>query len=240
MEKLLLTTENNKNRKAAIELFIAAGIMFAILLATRLITLFNPLFALVYYGTLVEVLYYIILLVICVVCQTLVYRYFVKHHNLSIFKSQAKPVSSQASLLEQIIKPVAVVGICLITVIIVGASFNFKLKMEFEMGTGVTGAKALTNIAVYFYYGCHIWLMMTVVALVQRGFDILFVTKYSISVGAIVLVLIGAVEFLFEALTTNHMYPHLYFILTFVYAAIWELTRSYHGTFWASVVLMVL
>ena len=121
-----------------------------------------------------------------------------------------------------------------------GIYFGFKLKMQVEMGMGVTLATALTNIAVYLYYGLHIWLGFVAAMLVQYACSMLFPAKYTVPWGAIFLVtLFGLPELALELFATAHLYPWLYYIYTYAYAAIFILTqRSFHLSYWASAIIM--
>lgn len=223
-----------EEKRRAFTMLIAAGITLGVLLISRLFWLFKPLFDLVYYGTLPIILYYILLIIVYTVFVILLNKYLKKLCNLRMFLPQKHQVSVRNTL--------AIIAIGAITVFFISLGFNFKVKVQVEMGFGVTMATALINLAVYIYYGLHLWLGLIAASLVQRALDILLPAKFSLPWGAIFLVAVfGVLEFLLEATTTVHMYPWLYFILTFVYAAVYELTgRSFHLTYWACIIIMVL
>lgn len=225
---------SSEDKRRAYTMLIAAGITLAVLFLSRLIWLFKPVFDLVYYGTLPIVLYYIALLIVFSVFIILLNRFLKKHCNCRLFKPQKKRMDVPRTL--------AVIAIGAIAMLCISAGFKFKVKIQVEMGSGITMATALINLAIYIYYGLHLWLGLTAAALVQRALSALFPTKYSVPWGAIFLVTVfGLVEFALEAWTTTHLYPWMYYILTYAYALVYELTgRSYHLTYWASIIIMVL
>ena len=221
-------------KRRAYVMLIAAGITLAVLFLSRLFWLFKPLFDLVYYGTLPIILYYIVLVIVFTVFIILLNHYLKKLCSCRLFLPQKKTMDVPRTL--------AVIVVGAIAMLCVSAGFKFKVKIQVEMGTGVTMATALINLAVYIYYGLHLWLGLTAAALVQRALTTLLPTKYSVPWGAIFLVTVfGLTEFALEAWTTTHLYPWLYYILTYAYAVVWELTdHSFHLTYWACIVIMVL
>ncbi|MCH5155630.1 MAG: hypothetical protein J1F69_03400 [Clostridiales bacterium] len=223
---------NEKRR--AFTMLAAAGVTLALLFLSRLFWLFKPLFDLVYYGTLPIILYYILLGIVFTVFVILLNRYLKKHCGIRMFLPQDNHVSIPNTL--------AIIVIGALTMLFISIGLKFKVKVQVEMGFGVTMATALINLAIYVYYGLHLWLGLIAAALVQRALDILLPTRYSVPWGAILLVTVfGLMEFALEIGTTTHMYPWLYYILTYVYAAVYELTgRSFHLTFWACIIIMVL
>ena len=227
------SVDADKKRKAFIMLG-AAGAAMAVLLISRLLWLFEPLLDKIYYGTLSEIIYYIMLAVLFVPF-VIGLNIFVKRYTAErIFLPQKKSLSFTRAL--------GIITIGAVTVFIAGAVFDFKLKIQLEMGMGVTIASALTNITVYFYYALHLWLGLTAAALVQRALTVLFPAKYEVPWGAIFLVAVfGITELILEYATTDHMYPWLYYMFTYAYAAIYVLSgHSFHLTYWASVVILVL
>lgn len=212
----------------------AAGVTVAFLLLTRLIWLFEPLLDKIYYGTLSEVVYYITLGLLCTAYIIALNQFIKRKCEVRLFHAKTHKI--------QLSRALSVIAVCAVTVFIVSAVFGFKLKMQKEMGMGVTLATALTNISVYFYYAFHLWLGFTAAALVQYGMSMLFPAKYTVPYGAIFLVAVyGLLEYIFETFTTTHLYTECYFALTFAYAAIFVLTRrGFHIGYWASVVTMVL
>lgn len=212
----------------------AAGVTVAFLLLTRLLWLFEPLLDKIYYGTLSEVVYYIVLGLLCTAYVVALNEFIKRKCEVRLFRAKKYPI--------RLTRALSVIAVCAVAVFIVSAVFGFQLKMQKEMGMGVTLATALTNISVYFYYAFHMWLGFTAAALVQYGMSMLFPAKYTVPYGAIFLVAVyGLLEYIFEAFTTTHLYPECYFALTFAYAAIFTLTRrGFHVSYWASVVTMVL
>ncbi len=221
-------------KRRAFTMLGAAGVTLAFLLLTRLLWLFEPLLDKIYYGTLSEVVYYIILGILCT-AFIVALNEFIKHKcEVRLFRAKKRPV--------RLTRALSVIAVCAVAVFIVSAVFGFNLKMQKEMGMGVTLATALTNISVYFYYAFHLWLGFAAAALVQYGMSMLFPAKYTVPYGAIFLVAVyGLLEYIFETFTTTHLYTECYFALTFAYAAIFMLTqRGFHVSYWASIVTMVL
>lgn len=224
----------NGEKKRAAFLLGAAGVTIAIVALSRLIWLLEPLFDKVYYGTLSEIIYYIALVVLFA-GYTVGLHYAVKGVTGERLFVPRKPHMD-------VKRTLGVIALAAAVVFFVSAGFKFKIKLQVEMGSGVTMARALTNIAVYLYYGLHLWLGLTAAELIRRGMNILVPASRAIPWGEIALVtLFGLTEFAFEAGTTAHLYPWLYYIFTYVYAGVYALTdHSYHLTFWACVAIMVL
>lgn len=225
---------SQSDRRRAVNFLGAAGVTFAVLLLSRILWLFEPILDLIYYGTLSEIIYYIVLGVLFTVYIVCLNVYLKRTSAERMFLPNKEPLSLTRLLI--------IIAIGAVTVFITAAVFKFKLKVQLEMGTGVTMATALTNIAVYFYYAFHLWLGLTAAELVRRGLTILLPSKHPVPWGALFLVAVfGVFELIFELGTTTHMYPWLYFFFTFAYAAIFEASdHRYHVTYWTSIIIMVL
>ena len=210
----------------------AAGVTLGFLFLSRLIWLFEPLLDRIYYGTLSEIVYYLILGLLYSVFVVVLNEFVKKRCGVRLFRRKRGTVS--------IPRVLGCITVGAAAVLFTGIYFGFKLKMQVEMGMGVTLATALTNIAVYVYYGLHIWLGFTAAALVQYACSMLFPAKYTVPYGAIFLVtLFGLPELPLELFATVHVYPWIYYLYTYVYAAIFVLTqRSFHISYWASVIVM--
>lgn len=223
-----------QDKRRAYVLLAAAGVTMAFLLLSRLIWLFEPLLDKIYYGTLSEIVYYIILGLLYTAFIVTLNEHVKRKCNVHLFKINDDKIS--------MLRAVAIIAVCAVAVFIISASFGFKLKMEKEMGMGVTLATALTNIAVYFYYAFHLWLGLTAAALVQYAMSILLPAKYTVPYGSIFLVAVfGLIEYVLESFATPHLYTEYYFALTLVYGIIFALSkRSFHVSYWASVITMVL
>ncbi len=221
-------------KRKAYGMLVAAGVTLAVLFLSRLIWYLEPALDKVYYGTLSEILYYIIIGVL--------FTAYIVGLNICVKKAcgtrMFKPKKPQMT----ITRALGVIAVAAVAVFIASASFKFKLKLQIEMGTGVTMATALTNIAVYFYYAFHLWLGLAAAALVQRAMTILVPAKYSLPWGSIFLVAVfGLLEFVCELELTDHLYPWMYYLFTLAYAAVFELTdHSFHLTYWTSVAILVL
>ncbi len=212
----------------------AAGVTVVFGLLTRLVWLFEPLFDKIYYGTLSEVVYYIILGLLCTAYIVALNIFIKRKCEVRLFRARKRTIN--------LVRALSVIAVAAVTVLIVSATFDFTLKMQKEMGMGVTLATALTNISVYFYYAFHLWLGFAAAALFQYAMSILFPAKYTVAWGAIFLVTVyGLLEFIFEYATTIHEYPLYYYLMTYAYAAVYVLTgRSFHISYWASVIILVL
>ena len=206
------------DRRRAFILLAAAGVTLALLLLSRLIWLAEPLLDKVRYGTLSEVLYYLILAIIFIGYTVGLDAFLKRRCGIRLFAKKPSHISVSRAL--------GVLALCA-----AGAALGFKFKMELEIGYGVTALTALTNVATYIYYAEHLLLGFVIAALVQTALSTLLPAKHTVPWGAIALVTVfGLLEFTLELFATTHMY-----------AAIYVLTgRSFHLSFWASVLLMVL
>lgn len=222
------------DRRRAFIMLGAAGATLAVLLLSRLIWLLEPMLDKIRYGTMSEVIYYGVLAVIFVGYAIGLNAFLKSYCGVRLFAKKPSHISIPRAL--------GVLALCAAAVFIASASLGFKFKMELEIGHGVTATTALINVATYIYYAEHMLLGFIIAALVQTAMSTLLPAKHTVPWGAIALVTVyGLVEFAFELFTTAHLYPWLYYLFTYVYAAIYVLTgRSFHLSFWASVVLMVL
>lgn len=222
------------DRKKAFVLLGAAGVTLAVLFLSRLLFLFKPLTDKIYYGTLSVVFYYIGVGILFTAYIVLLNIFLKKHCGERIFLPNKTHVSVANTL--------GVIALGATVVFIISACFKFKVKLQLEMGSGVTTATALTNIAVYVYYALHLWLGLTAAAIFDRAMPMLVKTPRIFPWGALLLVTaFGLPELLLEFFTTTHMYSLMYYWMLYAYAAVYELTgRSFHLTYWACVVIMVL
>lgn len=225
---------SSADKRRAFIMLGAAGVAVAFILLTRLLWLFEPVWDLVYYGTLSEVIYYIVLGLLCTAFIVALNIFIKKYCDVRLFRARKRTIT--------IARALGVIAVAAVTVFVVSATFGFTLKIQKEMGMGVTMATALTNISVHFYYAFHLWIGFAAAALVQYALSMLFPAKHTMPWGAIFLVTVyGLLELLFEYTTTDHLYPLYYYFMTYAYAAIYILTgRSFHVSFWASVIVMVL
>lgn len=222
------------DKRRAFILLAAAGVTLALLLLSRLIWLLEPVLDKIRYGTMSEVIYYGVLAVLFIGYTVGLDAFLKNRCGIRLFAKKPSHISIPRAL--------GVLALCAAAVFIASASLGFKFKMELEIGYGVTATKALINVAVYIYYAEHMLLGFVIAALVQTAASTLLPAKHTVPWGAIALVTVfGLTEFAFELFTTAHLYSWLYYMFTYVYAAIYVLTgRSFHLSFWASVVLMVL
>ena len=221
-----------REKRRAFIMLTAAGVTICFMLLSRLIWLFEPLLDRIYYGTLSEIVYYMILGLLYSIYIVILNEFIKRRCSVKLFRRKRENIS--------MVRAVSCVAVAAAAVLFTGIYFNFKLKIQVEMGMGVTLATALTNIAVYIYYGLHIWLGFTAALLVQYACSMLFPAKYTVPWGAIFLVTVfGLLELVFELFTTNHVYPWIYYLYTYAYAAIFMLTkRSFHLSYWASALIM--
>lgn len=212
----------------------AAGVTLAVLLLSRLIWLAEPALDKIRYGTMSEVIYYGTLAVIVVGYAIGLDRFLKKFCDFRLFAKKTEKITIPRAL--------GIIALCAAAVFIASAALRFKFKMELEIGYGVTATTALINVASYIYYMEHMFLGFIIAALVQSAASTLVPTRYVVPWGAIALVTVyGLVEFVLELYTTTHLYSWVYYFFTYVYAAIYVLTgRSFHLSYWTSVVLMVL
>ncbi len=222
------------DRRRAFVMLGAAGVTVGFLALSRLLWLLKPLYDLVYYALIPEIGYYVTLTVLYIPFIILLNRFIKKKCGVRLFRVRGKAVGLSRAL--------GCIAVAAVAVFIISAAFGFKLKLEKEMGMGVTGMRMIVNIAVCYYYGLHLWLGMTAAALVQYACSILLPTRYTVPWGSVFIVAVyGLLELLFETYTTTHLFPWVYFVFSFAYAAIFTLSgRSFHISYWASVIIMFL
>lgn len=225
---------SNADKRRAFIMLGAAGVTFAVLLLSRLFWLMEPVFDMVYYATVSELLYYGIVAVIFTGFSIGLDRFLRKKCNVKLFARRRSGIHVNRAL--------GVIAIGAGSVFVISACLGMTLKMQHEMGLGVTLSEALINVSVYLDYGLHLWMGFIMAALVQYAMSILVPTKYTVPWGAIVLVTVfGLTEFMLEALTTAHKYTWIYYLLNYAYASIFMLThRKMHISYWASFIILVL
>lgn len=212
----------------------AAAVTLVLLFGSRLVWLMKPLFDRVFGGLVSETFYYLIILVVFV-AYMIGLGFFVRRFcGVRLYKTKRPPVELPRAL--------GVIAVCAVAVFVTSAAFKFKLKIEYELEQGSTGTNMLVNAAIYFYYALHLLLAFISTELVQRALSTLIPAKYTVPWGAIFLVTVyGLIEFLFEYYATGHRFAHIYYLFTYVYAAIYVISRrGFHASYWASVIVMVL
>ncbi|MDE7463616.1 MAG: hypothetical protein K2M48_01185 [Clostridiales bacterium] len=211
-----------------------AGACIAFVLLTRLLWLLAPVYDLALYGMLSKPIYYVLLGLLCTAFIVGLNIFVKKFCGVRLFAARERAID--------IPRAFAIIAVGAATVFIVSATFGFTLKIQKEMGMGITIATALTNISVYFYYAFHLWIGFAAAALVQQALSMLLPAKHTVPWGAIFLVTVfGLLELIFEYATTSHPYPLYYYFMTYAYAAIYVISgRSFHVSFWASVIILVL
>lgn len=228
---------SSDDKRRAFTMLVAAGITFLFALFTRIFWLFKPLLDKISYGApglMTNIIYYLIVGVLCTAFIVALNVVIKKLCEVKLFRRRARTID--------IARALGVIAIAAVAVFAVSATFGFQLKLQKEMGVGVSIAKVFANLSVYLYYGFHMWLGFAAAALIQYALSMLFPAKYTVPWGAVFLVTIyGLTELLLEYATTSHMFPLYYYFLTYAYAAIYILTgRSFHVSFWASVAVMIL
>ncbi len=231
-----LSVDKQSKRNAFIMLG-AAGVTLAVGLLSRLIWLAEPVLDMIYHGT-AAVVYYVVLGALFAGYAVGLNFFLKRVVGIRIFKTEKSDLTTKQS----VISALCIIALGAAAVFVASAYNGFKLKLETEMGLGVTLETAIINVLVYIYYGLHLWLGFIAAELVQRAGNTLFPSKYGVPFGAIFLVtFFGLSQLAAEIFATSHMFPMLYYLFTYVYAAIYEITgRRYRLSYWASVAVMVL
>lgn len=224
----------HEDRKKCVVMLGAAAVTLVLLFGSRLVWLMKPLFDRVFGGLVSETFYYLIILVLFVAYMIGLGFFIRKRCGFGLYKVKRPPLDLPRAL--------GVIAVCAAAVFVTSAAFKFKLKVEYELEQGSTGTNMLVNAAIYFYYALHLLLAFISTELVQRALSTLIPAKYTIPWGAIFLVTVyGLIEFLFEYYATGHRFAHIYYLFTYVYAAVYVLSRrGFHASYWASVIVMVL
>lgn len=229
------------DRRRAFIMLGAAFVTLAAIGLSRLLWLMKPVFDQAYYGMLAEVIYYCLLTVLYPAYLFALNRFVKSKCQVRIFRVRHNNVG--------MVRAAGCIAVAALAVFVIGMSFGFAgtpfkftLKLEKEMGMGVTGVNMLINISVCYYYALHLLMGMTAAALVQYACSILLPTRYTVPWGSVFLVAVYALsELIFETFTTTHMFPWVYFVYSFAYAAIFTLSgRSFHISYWASVIILIL
>ncbi|MDE6401073.1 MAG: hypothetical protein K2L54_00495, partial [Clostridiales bacterium] len=113
-------------KRKAYGMLVAAGVTLAVLFLSRLIWYLEPALDKIYYGTLSEILYYIIIGVLFtayIVCLNIFVK---KACGVRMFLPQ-KPQMTVARAL-------GVIAVAAVTVFLASAALKFKLKLQIEMG----------------------------------------------------------------------------------------------------------
>ena len=168
----------NKN-KECIKYFIIAGIILLCLYSNGIADLFIPIFDNIYYGNLVRlfvaitsaIIWGIEILAIVLICKKL---------NIEIFT----PKLSKGKEL-QTWQVILLFVLTILPMLIISACINWQVKIVYALGVRVTTVGLVCNVAEVLAYAVRMILMIMFISCIQKGFELIFKSKYVIPYGAI-------------------------------------------------------
>lgn len=218
----IMTLVKDKN---CIKYFCMAGITLLCLYSNGLAELFVPLFDNIYYGNLVKmfvgltsaVIWGVEVCIIIFICKKLHIELFTPKQN----KGKELPTW----------KVILLFVLTLLPMIIISAVLNFKLKIVYALGMRITTMGLAGNVAELLAYAVRMLLMLMFISCIQKGFEMIFKTKYVIPYGAIFAFLtFGLIDFFVLGadlrafyLMVSLLYGAIYLVADKKFAVTWVL-----------------
>jgi len=167
------------NDKKCIKYFCLSGIILLCLYSNVLAQLFVPIFDDIYYGNLVSLFVGLSSAFIWGV-EAIIIAFACKKFDIQIFT----PKEQRGKEL-QTWKVILLFVLTILPMLVISTYLNFKLKIVYALGVRVTTMTLIGNVAEMLSYAVRMILMVMFIASIQKGFEIIFKTKYIIPYGAI-------------------------------------------------------
>lgn len=217
--------------KGCIKYFCLAGVILLCLYSNALAQVFVPLFDNIYYGNLVNMFVGITSAVVWGV-EAIIIAIICKKFNINIFtdkeqKDKELPTWQVILLFVLTILPMFIISACL----------NFKLKIVYALGVKVTSMTLIGNVAELIAYATRMVLMVMFIACIQKGFEMIFKTKYIIPYGAIFAFLtFGLIDFFVLGVDLRAFY----LIVSLLYGVIYLVANKKFAVTWVLCYLIYL
>ena len=176
--------------KNCIKYFVLAGVILLCLYSNSLADLFIPIFDDIYYGNLVKMFVAVTSAIIWGVEVGLIV-FACKKLTIDVFTSKDKKGKEM-----QTWQVIVLFVLTILPMIIISACINWKVKIVYALGERVTMIGLLCNVCEVLAYAVRMVLMVMFISSIQKGFEMIFKTKYIIPYGAILAFLtFGLIDF---------------------------------------------
>lgn len=209
--------------KKCIKYFCLAGAILLCLYSNVLGQVFVPLFDNIYYGNLVKMFLGITSAIIWGV-EVVAIIFVCKKLNIQIFT----PKEQKGKEL-QTWQVILLFVLTILPMLVISAFLNFKVKIVYGLGIKVTTMGLAGNVAELCAYGVRMILMVMFIASIQKGFEMIFKTKYIIPYGAIFAFLtFGLIDFFVLGMDLRAFY----LIVTLLYGVIYLVANKKFEVTW--------
>ncbi|MBQ7798142.1 MAG: hypothetical protein IJ371_03365 [Clostridia bacterium] len=165
--------------KNCIKYFALAGVILLCLYSNGLAELFTPIFDDIYYGNLVKMFTAIVSAIIWgIEIGLLVFA--CKKFGIEVFTSKEKKGKELFTW-----QVMLLFVLTILPMLIISACINWKVKIVYALGVKVTTVGLVCNVCEILAYAVRMILMVMFIASIQKGFEMIFKTKYIIPYGAI-------------------------------------------------------
>lgn len=209
--------------KSYFKYFIVAGIILLCLYSNAVAKLFEPIFDNIYYGNLVDMFSAIIsalvwgveIVALIFVCRKIGVKLF------TIRQNRGKEL--------KLWKVIVLFVLTVLPMIVISACLSWKVKIVYALGERVTTVGLVCNVCEILAYAVRMILMVMFIASIQKGFEILFKTKYVIPYGAIfALITFGLIDFFVIAMDLRVFY----LVVSFLYGIIYLVADKKFAVSW--------
>jgi len=217
--------------KGCIKYFCLAGIILLCLYSNALADLFIPIFDNIYYGNLVDMFVAIVSAIIWGL-EILAIVLVSKKIGIKLFTAKDKKGKEL-----QTWQVILLFVLTILPMLIVSACINWKVKIVYALGVKVTTVGLACNVCEILAYAVRMVLMLMFIVSVQKGFEMIFKTKYIIPYGAILALLtFGIIDFFVLAMDLRVFY----LIASLLYGVIYLVADRKFGITWVLCYLIYL
>lgn len=209
--------------KKCVKYFVLAGIVLLCLYSNVLADLFIPIFDDIYYGNLVDMFVAIVSAVIWGIEVGLII-FACKKFGIELFTRKDKKGKEL-----QTWQVILLFILTILPMIIISACINWKVKIVYALGVRVTTVGLACNVCEILSYAVRMVLMVIFIASVQKGFEMIFKTKFIIPYGALLAFLtFGLIDFFAFAVDLRAFY----LIASLLYGIIYLVADKRFGITW--------
>ena len=209
--------------KKSIKYFILSGIILLCMYSNVAAQIFNPIFNNIYYGNLVDMFEAVVSAIIWGVEIGLIII-ACKKFNIQIFTAKENKGKELKTW-----KVILLFVITILPMLIISACISWKVKIVYALGIKVTTVGLVCNVCEILAYAVRMILMVMFISCIQKGFELIFKTKYIIPFGAIMAFLtFGLIDFFVLAVDLRVFY----LIASFLYGVVYLVADKKFATTW--------
>jgi len=217
--------------KNCIKYFALAGVVLLCLYSNAIADLFIPIFDDIYYGNLVDMFVAIVSAIIWGIEIGLIV-FGCKKLGIQLFTPKDK--KGKELFTWQVI---LLFVLTILPMLIISACISWKVKIVYALGVKVTTVGLACNVCEILAYAVRMVLMLMFIVSVQKGFEMIFKTKYIIPYGAILALLtFGIIDFFVLAMDLRVFY----LIASLLYGVIYLVADRKFGITWVLCYLIYL